>query len=152
MGIIIMKFKSIIIIGLLFLSLLCVTTVYADTVEYDNSTFTIPEGYTIVERDNQLVMYDNDSVITLYSGEIISIEDARRNRINSGLTLLDESTYNLNDVRINQQNYSKDGMICCTYTFRKNNKDYIISYITYEDYRRPLNEPNPVSMIIQSLK
>lgn len=40
---------------------LCLTVKYVeDTIVTDNYTFTIPKGYTLMENDTQLIMYNDN--------------------------------------------------------------------------------------------
>lgn len=148
-----MKAKSIFLVLLITLTLFSITAISAEDATVGDSTFTVPDGYTINETDgNTVTLIGNDNTaIAIYSGDIKSIEDARQSRLDAGFTLSGEQTYDANGIQINQQNYKKDGFNSCVYTFKKNDKDYIISFNLVEGQDIPSNEDNPVTGIINSL-
>lgn len=114
-----MKIKSMIIMGLLVLTLLSVSTIYADTVNIGDSTFSMPEGYTLVEKDNQLVMYNDTVAMTIYEGPILDPSEAKQKRVNMGYELIGERNYTYANADINQQNYYLEGVYSCVYTLEK---------------------------------
>lgn len=147
-----MKFKSIFLVGVLLLAIFNVSAIYAeDTVVFGKSSFSIPDGYTIMEKENQMVMYNDDYVMSIYEGSIKDPANAKDARINSGYNFVDEKNYTLEDIQINQQNYNSVGYNCLFYTFKKNDKNYIISLVVDENKPIPADDVNPVIGIIQSL-
>ncbi|MDO5825153.1 MAG: hypothetical protein Q4Q22_02125 [Methanosphaera sp.] len=147
-----MKFKSVFLVGVLLLAFLSVSAIYADdTVVYGKSSFSIPDGYTLMEQDNQMVMYNDDYVMSIYEGSIIDTSKARDNRIKKGYNLVEEKNYTLDGIKINQQSYNSKGYNCLFYTFKKNNKNYIVSLVVDENKPIPADEDNPAIGIIQSL-
>ncbi len=147
-----MKIKSILLMVVLLFTLLSVSTIYADTVHMGNSTFSIPDGYTITESDNNLVIYNDDLAIVMYQGPIIDPSVAKQKRIDMGYDFLGEDTYVFEGTRINQQNYNNGGINTCVYTFKKNNKTYIITLNVDENADIPSYQDNPVTEIIHTLK
>ncbi len=138
--------------GVLLLTLLSVSAISADTIVMDNYTFEMPDGYVLIENDTQLVMYNDQYIINLYQGPIINTTIAKQKRINNGFTFLGEENYDFDGIKINQQNYNIDGYNDCIYTFKKNNKDFIVSIMVDEKDPVPDYENNPVTGIINSLK
>jgi hypothetical protein len=151
-GLIIMKIKTILFALLMLLTLCSASALYADTYVVGNSTFSLPDGYTIVEQANQVAIYNDDYVMTMYEGPILNPEQAKYKRMELGYDLIGERNYSFNKIKINQQNYNKNGITTCVYTFGKNNKTYIITLNVYEDQKIPEYENNPVTHIIESLK
>ena len=148
-----MKAKSIFLVLLMTLTLFSITAIYAEEATVGDSTFTVPDGFSINETtDNTVTLTGNDNTaIAIYSGDTKSIEDARQSRLDAGFTLSGEETYDVNGIAVNQQNCNKDGINSCVYTFNKNGKDYIISYNLVEGQDIPSNEDNPVTEIVNSL-
>lgn len=137
----------------MLLTLVSVSGVYADTVYFANSTFEIPEGYTLIDNDtSQLIMYNDTTAITMYEGPIIDPHEAKNTRVAMGYNLIGEADYYAGDVKINQQNYNNTGIITCVYTFTKNNKDYIITLNVDDTTPVPEYGNNPVTRIIYTLK
>lgn len=148
-----MKIKSIVLVLVMFLTLVGISCVCADTVHFVNSSFEIPDGYTIIDNDtSQLIIYNDTTVLTMYEGPIVDPVEAKENRVAMGYTLIGEADYYAGKVKINQQNYQDDGIITCVYTFTKNGKDYIITLNVDEDDPVPEYEDNPVTRIIYTLK
>lgn len=134
------------------MAFLSISTLYAeDTVVYGKSSFTIPNEYTLMEQDNQMVMYNDDYVISIYEGSIINPSKARDERIKHGYNFIDEENYTIEGVRVNQQNFYSTGYNCLFYTFKKNNKNYIIGLVIDENKPVPADDDNPVMSIIHSL-
>lgn len=148
----VMRFKSAIILGLFLLTLCCISATYADTFVVGNSTFSLPDGYSLSERGNQIVLSNGEYVMTMYEGPIISTSEAKVARINKGYTFIGERNYTHNGAKINQQNYYKEGVNSCVYTFKKNGQTYIITLNLYEDQIIPEYEANPVTQIIDTLE
>ncbi|RAP47714.1 MAG: hypothetical protein BZ135_01680 [Methanosphaera sp. rholeuAM6] len=147
-----MKIKSIMILTLILLTLIGITAIDAETVSFANSTFTIPEGYVINETySDSVVLSNNTTFIVVYSGEVVSIEKARQNRLELGFRLLDEDNYDADGIEINQQNFHKFNITACIYTFTKNNKNYIITYTIMDNQDIPEKDDNPVTEIFNSL-
>lgn len=147
-----MKFKSIIIVGLILFTLCSISAIYADTYVVGNSSFSLPDGYTLQEKGNQVVIYNDDYVMTMYEGPIIDPDEARDNRIALGYNLTAEKNYEFDGAEINQQNYNKEGINTCVYTFKKNNQTYIITLNVFENQTIPQYEDNPVTQIIDTLE
>lgn len=147
-----MKNKTMTVTILMLLTLFSLTAAYADTYVINNSTFSLPDGYTMIEQANQVVLYNDEYVMTMYEGPIISPEEAKYKRINMGYELTGERNYTFDKVKINQQNYYNDGINSCIYTFKKNNKTYIITLNLNEDQQIPEYEDNPVTQIIDTLE
>lgn len=147
-----MKIKAVFILGLILLTLCSISAIYADTFVIGNSTFELPDGYALSEKGNQAVIYNDEYVLTMYEGPILNTEQAKNNRINKGYTLLGESNYEFNGVKINQQNYYKEAVNSCVYTFEKNGQNYIITLNLFEDQEIPEYEDNPVTQIVDTLE
>lgn len=147
-----MKLKSVVIIGLLLLTLCSISAIYADTYVVGNSTFSLPDGYALSEKGNQAVLYNDEYVLTMYEGPVLSTEQAKIKRIEKGYTLIGERNYDFKGVEINQQNYNCEGVNTCVYTFEKNGQSYIITLNLYEDQKIPEYEDNPVTEIIDTLE
>lgn len=146
-----MKTKVLLIMGMLLFTLCSISAIYADTYVIGNSTFSLDDEYTLTQQGNQVVLYNDEYVITLYEGPIISPRKARENRINMGYTLIGERTYDFDGVTINQQNYNNSGIYSLVYTFKKNSQYYIITLNLYENQTIPEYEANPVTQIIDTL-
>lgn len=147
-----MKYKSIFFVGIILLAFLSVSAIYADdTVVYGKSSFNIPDGYTITEKDNQMVMYNDDNVISIYEGSIIDPAKAKEKRMKNGYNFVDEKNFTIDNIQVNQQNYKSTGYNCLFYTFKKNNKNYIIGLVINENKPIPSDDVNPVIGIIHSL-
>lgn len=147
-----MRIKSVFIIGLFLLTLCSVSAIYADTFVIGNSSFSLPDGYALSEKGNQAVIYNDEYVMTMYEGPVLSTEEAKNNRIDRGYTFLGENNYDFDGVEINQQNYNCEGVNTCVYTFEKNGQSYIITLNLFEDQEIPEYEDNPVTQIIDSLE
>lgn len=144
------KFLFLIILTLLFVN---VSVLYAEEVNVGNSTFTLPEGYVINETNNEsTVLTNNTTFIVVYTGEVVSTEQAKQKRLDLGFKLLDEDNYIINGINVNQQNFHKFNVTACIYTFTKNNKDYIITLTIMDNQKIPEKENNPVTKIFNSLK
>ena len=147
-----MKFKSILLVGIILLALLSVSAIYADdTIVYGKSSFSIPEGYTLMEKDNQMVMYNEANVISIFEGSIKNPAKAKENRIKNGYNFVDEKNITVDNIKVNQQNYKSSGYNCMFYTFKKNNKSYIIGLVIDENKPIPSDDDNPAIGIIHSL-
>lgn len=146
------KIKAVFILGLILLTLCSISAIYADTFVIGNSTFELPDGYALSEKGNQAVIYNDEYVLTMYEGPILNTEQAKNNRINKGYTLLGERNYEFNGVKINQQNYYKEAVNSCVYTFEKNGQNYIITLNLFEDQEIPEYEDNPVTQIVDTLE
>lgn len=147
-----MKIKAVFILGLILLTLCSISAIYADTFVIGNSTFELPDGYALSEKGNQAVIYNDEYVLTMYEGPILNTEQAKNYRINKGYTLLGERNYEFNGVKINQQNYYKEAVNSCVYTFEKNGQNYIITLNLFEDQEIPEYEDNPVTQIVDTLE
>lgn len=147
-----MKIKAVFILGLILLTLCSISAIYADTFVIGNSTFELPDGYALSEKGNQAVIYNDEYVLTMYEGPILNTEQAKNSRINKGYTLLGERNYEFNGVKINQQNYYKEAVNSCVYTFEKNGQNYIITLNLFEDQEIPEYEDNPVTQIVDTLE
>ena len=147
-----MNYKSFFILGLLLVTLCSISAIYADTYVVGNSSFSLPDGYTLSEKDNQVVLYNDEYLLTLYEGPVLSTEEAKNNRIDMGYTLIGERDYDFDGVSINQQNYNNNGINTCVYTFEKNNQTYIITLNLFENQDIPEYGDNPVTQIIDTLE
>ncbi len=140
-------------LGLILLTLCSISAIYADdTYVIGNSSFSLPDGYALSEQGNQCVIYNDEYVLTMYEGPVLSTEQAKNNRIEKGYKLLGEKDYEFDGAEINQQNYNKEGVNTCVYTFKKNGQTYIITLNLYEDQTIPEYEDNPVTQIIDTLE
>ncbi len=147
-----MKYKSFFILLLLLVTLCSISAIYADTYVIGNSSFSLPDGYTLSEKDNQTVLYNDEYVLTMYEGPILSTQEAKNNRINLGYKFIGERDYEFDGVEINQQNYNYNGINTCVYTFEKNNQTYIITLNLFENQDVPEYADNPVTQIIDTLE
>lgn len=147
-----MKFKSLFIVLLILLTLCSISAIYADTYYVGNSSFSLPDGYALSEKGNQYLIYNDEYVLTMYEGPILSTEEAKNNRIERGYEFLGERDYEFDGAEINQQNYYMDGVNTCVYTFEKNGQTYIITLNLFEDQTIPEYEDNPVTQIIDTLE
>lgn len=139
-----------VVLALLFVN---ASVIYAEDVNVGNSTFTIPEGYVINEtNDNSIVLSNNSTFIVVYAGDVVSIEEARQNRLKLGFRLLDEDNYDKDGIKINQQNFHKFNITAYIYTFTKNEKDYIVTLTILDNDKIPEDENNPVTEIFNSLR
>ena len=147
-----MKAKSIVLIVLLLLAVVSSTVIYAETVNVGDSSFTLPEGFTVNETDNhQVVLENGSSVIVVYQGDNVNAEDAKQKRIKDGYTLTGEKTYDAGNIEINQQNYNKYSVNAYVYTFTKKDKNYVIVLTLSEGDIIPEKENNPINEIVHSL-
>ncbi|MBE6486308.1 MAG: hypothetical protein E7Z85_05660 [Methanosphaera stadtmanae] len=147
-----MKFKSLFMLGLLLLTLYSISAIYADTYVVGNSSFSLPDGYALSEKGNQTVIFNDEYVLTMYEGPILTPDVAKNNRIKKGYRFLGERDYEFDGAEINQQNYNKDGVNSCVYTFKKNGQTYIITLNLFEDQIIPEYGENPVTQIIDTLE
>ena len=147
-----MKIKSLIITVLVLLTLCSISAIHADTFVIGNSSFSLPEGYALTEKGNQAIIYNDEYVLTMYEGPVISTDEAKYYRINKGYTFIGERNYEFDGVQINQQNYKDDGVNSCVYTFEKNGQTYIITLNLFENQKIPEYEDNPVTQIIETLE
>ena len=147
-----MKFKSLFIMGLILISLCSISAIYADTYVIGNSTFSLPDGYGLQEQGNQAILYNDEYVMTMYEGPVIDTAEAKEKRIEKGYEFIGERDYEFDGAQINQQNYYKDGVNSCVYTFEKNGQTYIITLNLYDDQEIPEYDDNPVTQIIDTLE
>ena len=147
-----MKLKTLVILGLFLFALCSFSAVYADTFVVGNSSFSLPDGYMLQESGNQVILSNDEYVMTMYEGPILDTNKARTNRINNGYELIEELNYTFDKAKINQQNYKKDGIISCVYTVKKYGQTYIITLNLYENQIVPEYGDNPVTMIIDTLE
>ena len=150
-----MKFnmKLLTLISLL-LTIVSMSVVFAENTDVGSSTFEIPEGYTVNGTfENTTLLTDGESAIIIVESES-DISAARDSLEDKGYSFLGENTYAFDEdgIIIHQQNYNKDEYTSCLYVFKKNNKDYIITYTLPEGVSIPSNENNPVTGIIDSLE
>lgn len=148
-----MKVKSVFLMSVILLTLFTVTAIYAEDVTVGSSTFTLPDGFEVNETDGDRVCIANDTTyIWVYHGEVKNVDDAKQERIDKGYELIGEETYDYEGISINQQNYKKDGVNSCVYSFSKNNKDYIVVLSLPDGDEIPSGENSPVTTIVSSIQ
>ena len=150
-----MKF-NIKILSLISLILIAtsMSVVFATEAKINSSTFEIPEGYTGNEIMGVMMLTDGKSAIMVMENAS-NISTSKQKLLNKGFTLTNETTYNFennSNIVVKQENYKKDQSISLIYEFKKNDKNYLITYTLPEGVNIPSNENNPVTKIIQSLK
>lgn len=149
-----MKIKAILIGLLIMLSLISTSAIYAEDATVSDSTFTIPEGFTVNETQDKMVVLTNDenTAIVVLQGEESDTDQAKATLEEKGYTFVGEETYDASGVSITQQNYNKDGINSCLYVFTKNDKHYAITLNLPENQEIPENENNPVTGIVSSIE
>ncbi|RAP54556.1 MAG: hypothetical protein BZ137_01580 [Methanosphaera sp. rholeuAM130] len=148
-----MKKNQMITLLSLFILICGLSTIYAEDATVGSSTFTLPDGYTVNQTNESVTMLTGEnSVIVIYEGDVINLEDAKQARIDAGYEFIGEDTYDCDGISLNQQNFKKDNINACIYTFNKDNKNYIIVFTIPEGQEIPSYEANPVTGIIDSLE
>lgn len=150
-----MKIKAIFCIGVILLALVGITGTYAETVNVGNSSFTLPEGFTVYStEENQVALLNNNTTtIRVYSDENNYDNDVLKEyRLKIGYTLTGETNYDFEGITINQQNYTKDNITASAYSFRKNDKFHMIVVCVLNGYEVLETYDNTITEIIQTLK
>lgn len=150
-----MKIKTIFCIGLFLLTLISITGISAETVNFGNNSFTMPEGFEVYSVDeNQIALLrGNTTVVGVYTNE--SKEDAevlKEYRLKLGYTLTGEADYDFEGMTINQQNYTKDNTTVSVWMFTKNDKQYRVAVSVLNGYSRLEDYDDIVTEIIHSLE
>lgn len=150
-----MKNKAIFCIALLVLTFISITTIHAETINVGNSSFTVPEGFTVYSAtgDQVALLSGNTTAIRVYNNEShYDVDMLKEYRFKLGYKLTGEDNYNFEGIMINQQNYTKDNTTTALYTFTKNDKFYMIAVSVLNGYSFLEDYENAVNEIIQSLK
>lgn len=149
-----LNIKALAIISLLLVAA-SMTVVFAQDATVGTSTFEVPDGYNVNGTfDKMALLTDGKSVIIVVEGAG-NVSTGKQNLESKGYSLIGENTYAFDDksgITIHQQNYNKDQYNSCLYIFKKNNKDYVITYTLPEGTSIPSNEDNPVTTIIDTLE
>ena len=134
----------------LFLIATCMTVVVAE----ETSTFTVPDGFKVNDSFNKTTVITNGSATIIITETDGDISAATKEVTDKGFTLTNETTYKFDDktLDIHQQNYNKDNSHAYIYDFKKDNKNYVITFYPPEGQTGPSDENNPVTTMIQTLK
>lgn len=147
-----MNFKLLTILGLILLTLCSITAIHADTYVIGNTSFSLDDGYALSEKGNNIMLYNDDYVITLSEIPYANNSGLKRTLIKMGYNFIGERNYTFDGVKINQQNYNNDGVNTCVYSFKKNGHNYVISLNLLENKTIPEYEDNPVTQIIDTMQ
>ena len=101
-----MKIKAIFCIGLFMLVLICITGINAETVYVSDSSFTIPEGFTVYSTEgDQIALLNGTTALRVYHNNTHDdYEELKYYRQKLGYNLIYEDDYELDGIKINQQN------------------------------------------------
>ena len=134
----------------LFLIATCMTVVVAE----ETDVFTVPDGFKVNDSFNKTTVITNGSATIIITETDGDISAATKEVTDKGFTLTNETTYKFEDkdFDIHQQNYNKDKSNAYTYDFKKDNKNYVITFYPPEGQTGPSDENNPVTTMIQTLK
>ena len=148
-----MKIKAIFCMVLFMLALVSITGICAEIVNFDNSSFTLPEGFSVysIEGD-QVALLNSTTAIRVYHNDTHEdYETLKYYRQKLGYNLIGEANYEVDGIKINQQNYTKDNITVSVREFTKNDKFYMISVSVLTGHNVLEEYDNIVTDIIRSL-
>lgn len=148
-----MKTKAIFCILLFMLALVSITGIYAENVNFDSSSFTLPEGFSVysTEGDQVALLKDTTSIRVYHNDTHEDYETLKYYRQKLGYNLIGEANYEIDGIKINQQNYTKDNVTVSVREFTKNDKFYMISVSVLKGHNVLDEYDNIVTEIIRSL-
>lgn len=119
-------------------------------------TFTVPDGYSITQtEDNLVVMQLDENNVVNFATEVDSdIDAAKENLISQGNELIQEDTINYNDMEINLQSFkTSNGLFSYNYIFLGDNGNFAVTVVTNNaDFDADLEaEGNPATTIFDSV-
>lgn len=119
-------------------------------------TFTVPDGYSIIQsEDNLVVMQMDEKNVVNFATEVgDDINAAKENLISQGNELTGEDTLNYNDMEINLQSFKTSaGLYSHNYIFLGDNGNFAVTVVTDNaDFDTDLAaEGNPATTIFDSV-
>lgn len=119
-------------------------------------TFTVPDGYSVIQsEDNLVVMQQDEKNVVNFATEVgDDIDAAKENLISQGNELIGEDTLDYNDMEINLQSFkTSTGLFSYNYIFLGDNGNFAVTVVTdNSDFDADLKaEGNPATTIFDSV-
>ncbi|AMK16159.1 hypothetical protein [Methanobrevibacter olleyae] len=154
-----MKFKYL-FLSLILLVLACsIATIAAEEAIIDDYSFTIPDGYSIVNQSEQMVsmQIDNDHAIVMSApDDVQSPKQFKTGLEKQGYKFGDEENYTKGNFDIEQYNYDYDKyqgfLYICDDNTDKDDDVILITLVIPKTDDVPSEDENPVTGILDSLK
>lgn len=144
-----------------------ISVVSATDVDYDDGhSFTMPDGYEIVEGKNtteDIIMEKNGDNRIVFQYWIDNYDDLKEVQENYNFADIikavmedavigDEENYTFEDFDVTQLDYKVDGIQCYSYILDNGKEGYVIHHIAKEDLK-DLNDPdNIIGDLVKSIK
>ena len=154
-----MKFNKAIILLISLALVASVGIVVAEDVTVNPYTFTVPDGYTVVQSDDTICAMQKDefNAISFATDVTDDLESAKQSLIDQGKTFINEQEINYNDNNITLQVFSADvngnTLYVYNYVMLSDDGNFVVSYSTNDaEFDGDLNtEGNPVSTIFDTI-
>lgn len=150
-----MKFNRIFLAILVVLVVSCVGAAVAAEASVADHTFTIPDGFHILNSTDDstiLEQDDNHAIVVMVSDEVGTVEDARQSLESKGYKFLGSDTYNADGKDVQQQNYGTDTLTIMAYVFDAGSDKCIVTYTIPSSETPPEGADNPVTTILNSIE
>ncbi len=151
-----MNLKNIFVILTILILIFSASAVFAESFSLKNTTFEVPQGYSINKTGDLSVrlVNNNDTESTIFVS-VTNFTDTNASissRQVSGFKFLaEENFFTDNNVSVNQQNYMKNETYYSYYSFEVNGTGYQIGYIFPVHGDSVQGDGNPVMKIIESI-
>lgn len=147
-----------ILIALIILAIIgSVSVAVAEDASVGGYTFTVPEGYTIINQtDNLVIMQADENNVVNFATEVSDdIETAKESQVANGNELISEDTITYNDIEINVQAFSiaNSNLVSYNYIVLSEDGNYAVTVVTDNtDFDGSLEtEGNPATTIFDSI-
>lgn len=150
-----MKFNKIFLVAMAIFVVLAMGIVVAENVSIGDHDFTIPDGFTVLNSTDEMVLLtkDNDHVIGVIIPEAVkNSEDAKAYLEAQGYKFLAEEKYTADGKEVQQQNFEKDGFTVMAYVIPAGSDQCIVTYTIPSTETPPEGADNPVTTILNSIR
>ena len=132
-----MKMKKL-LMALLLMSVIAisVSAVAAEQAQIGQNTFDVPDGYTIVQTEDNMIMMqiDENNAVTVTIDIPDDIESSKQTILDQWYELVNESTVQYADKDINVQGFTKDDITSYNYIVLSDDGNYVVGVVS--------NDPN----------
>ena len=152
-----MNFNKIVILLITLAFVASVGVVAAENASVGPFTFTVPDGYTVVNTTDNLVVMQKDAnnVVNFATGVGDDIESSKQSLIAEGNELIEESTLNYQNMEINLQafKFNNGQMLSYNYILLSDDGNFAVTVVTDDtNFDGDLEaEGNPASIIFDSV-
>ena len=152
-----MKLNKIFLVMLALILVSSIGIAVAEDVSVGGYTFTVPDGYNLVNTTDDLasMQLDEKNAISFATGVSDDIDAAKQNFLSQGKELIEEETLDFDGTEVNLQAFSTPGTDIKAYNYIviSDNGNFVITVATdNQDFDSSLeSDDNPAKAILESL-